>query len=183
MEESKRVKDAIFQLTENLGTIGQFMLGEVRAFLRKSRGATREEFMAAVDQIARSMKQSGKLAIGDIERAASEIKKNWKLLDDERKLEWETFLTEVKSRLQKIGEVSQDTFNIAVDHAKKTIDKQWSATGRVGEEQVKAFQENTEKMAEALRGQWSVFRETMERTGKKIDKAVHAAWEELRKKE
>lgn len=183
MEESKRVRDAIFELKDNLGTIGEFMLGEVRGFLHKSRGATREEFMNAVGQIARSAKQSGKWAIGDIERAATEIKKNWKLLDDESRLDWETFLTEVRTRLQKLGEVSQDTFNIAVEQAKKTLDKQWSATGRVGEDQIKALQTNTDKMAEAVRGQWGVFRETMGKTGKKLDKAIHAAWEELRKKE
>ena len=38
------------------------MLGEARVFLTKSWGASREEFYIAVDQVSRTMKQSGKLA-------------------------------------------------------------------------------------------------------------------------
>ena len=46
------VKDAITELVDNLGTVGVFMLGETRALLRRSWGASRQEFMAAVDQAA-----------------------------------------------------------------------------------------------------------------------------------
>ena len=38
-------------------------------------------------------------------------------------------------------------------------------------------------MAKAVKEQWSVFRDVMDKTGKKIDRAVEAAWEELKKKD
>ena len=70
-----------------------------------------------------------------------------------------------------------------MDQAKKTLDRQWTATGRVGEEQLKACQERSEEMAKAFRDQWQTFLDQMEKTGRKVDRAVQAAWEELRKKE
>jgi len=88
MTDKRNVKDSIAELKDNLGTIGLFMVAEVRAFLRKSWGGSREEFMAALDQVARSLKQSGKLAAEDVERAVADIKKNWELLDAQRNLEW-----------------------------------------------------------------------------------------------
>lgn len=183
MEESKKLSASVSELMDNLSTIGLFMLGEVRSFLRKSWGASREEFMAAVDQVAKSMKQSGKMATGDIERAVDEIKANWKLLDQESSLEWETFFDEVKTRLKTIGDVSRETFDLTVDQAKRSLDRQWSATGRLGEDQLKGFRDNSAKMAEAMQGQWNVFWDTMEKTGKRVDRAMQAAMDELKKKE
>lgn len=182
-EESRKLGESVSELVGNLSTIGLFMLGEVRSFLRKSWGASREEFMAAVDQVAKTMKQSGKMASGDIERAADEIKKNWKILNKESSLEWETFFEEIKTRLKAMGDISRETFDLTVDQAKRSLDRQWSATGRLGDEQLKGFRDHSEEMAKAFRGQWTVFWDTMEKTGKKVDRAMQAAWEELKKKE
>jgi len=177
------VTEAVAELMENLGTIGVFMLGECRAFLRKSWGTSREEFFAAVDQTASTMKKSGKMAAEDIERAASKIKDSWELLNQERNLEWDSFLGELKTRLKTIGNVTQETFDLCVNQASEALDKQWTATGRLGEDQIKAIQSHSEEMAKSFRAQWATFRDYMEKTGKKIDRAVEAAWEELKKKD
>ena len=84
MKPPPDVKETIAELVENLGTVGAFMLSESRAFLRRSWGASREEFMAAVDQIARNMKQSGKMAVQDVETAAEKVKQSWEVLDRKR---------------------------------------------------------------------------------------------------
>ena len=138
MEPSGRneIKQTIVELVQNLGTVGLFMLSEARSFLRKSWGASREEFFAAVDQTARTMKQSGKMAAEDIERAAEKIKASWDILNKEKNLDWDTFLTELKSRLERIGDISRQTFDMCVNQAKDVLDKQWNATGRVGEETI-----------------------------------------------
>ncbi|MGB6063288.1 MAG: hypothetical protein WBG50_00665 [Desulfomonilaceae bacterium] len=183
MEQKSNFKDAITELMDNLGTVGMFMLGEARSLLRKSWGASRQEFMDAVDQAARTMKQSGKMASGDIERAAEKLKQSWDLLQKEKKLEWDSFFTELTTRLKTIGNVTQDTFNLCVNQAREVLDKQWEATGRLGEEQIKLFEEQSARMAKAVKDQWSVFRDVMEKTGKRIDRAVDAAWEELKKKD
>ena len=183
MDQSPDPKETIARLMENLGTIGAFMLSEARAFLRKSWGASKEEFMAAVDQIARNMKQSGKMAAADIEAAAEQVKKSWDILDKEKKLDWDNFLKEIRTRLDTIGKITEETFNLVVEQAKSVLDKQWTAMGRLGEEQLKAFQQQTEQMAKAMGSQWEVFRDTMEKTGKRIDRALDAAWEAWKKKE
>ena len=64
------------------------MLGEARVFLTKSWGASREEFYMAVDQVSRTMKQSGKLAVDDIDRAAAQDQQSWDLLVQEKTLDW-----------------------------------------------------------------------------------------------
>lgn len=184
MDQEKRdVKESVAELMENLGTIGVFMLNEARAFLRKSWGASREEFMEAVDQTARTMKQSGKMAASDIERAAEQVKNSWSLLNQDKDLEWDNFLKELTGRLNTMGDLTKDTFDLCVNQAKDTLDKQWTATGRLGEEQLNAVQQQTEQMAKAFKNQWSVFWDAMEKTGKKIDRAVDAAWEEMKKKD
>lgn len=177
------VKEAIAELMENLSTVGIFMLGESRAFLRKSWGASREEFMEAVDRTAQTMKRSGQTAVDDIERAADRIKQSWELLDREKKLDWDSFLADLTTRLKTLGEVSQDTFDLCVNQAKEAMDKQWTAFGRLGEEQMKAVQSQSEQMAQAFKQQWSVFLDGMEKTGKKVERAVDAAWRELSKEE
>jgi hypothetical protein len=183
MEPKNNVKDAITELMDNLGTVGVFMLGEARSLLRKSWGASREEFMAAVDQTARTMKQSGKMAAGDIERATEKVKQSWEILQKEKNLEWDNFFNDLTTRLKTVSNVTQETFERCVNQARDMLDKQWEATGRLGEEQLKVFQEHSEKMAKAFKEQWSVFRDAMEKTGKKIDRAMEAAWEEMKKKD
>ena len=183
MERKNDVKDAITELVDNLGTVGVFMLGEARALLRRSWGSSRQEFMAAVDQAAKTMKQSGKMAGEDIERAAEKVKQSWEVLQKEKNLEWDSFFNELTSRLKTIGNVTQETFELCVNQAKDILDKHWEATGRLGEEQLKVFQGQSEKMAKAVKEQWSVFRDVMDKTGKKIDRAMEAAWEELKKKD
>jgi len=183
MNHSPDPKETIARLMENLGTVGAFMLSEARAFLRKSWGASREEFTAAVDQIARNMKQSGKMAAEDIEAAAEQVKKSWDILDKEKKLDWDNFLNEIRTRLDTIGKITEETFNLVVNQAKGALDKQWTAMGRLGEDQLRAFQQQSEQMAKAMGCQWEVFRDTMEKTGKRIDRALDAAWEAWKRKE
>jgi hypothetical protein len=148
------VREAIVELTDNLGTIGVFMLGEARAFLTKSWGASREEFYTAVDQVSRTMKQSGKMAVDDIDRAADKIKQSWDLLIEENGLDWDSFLNELKNRLAALGSFSKDTFDVCVDQAAETLDKQWTSVGRVGEDQVKYAQEQLGYMSSAVKSQW-----------------------------
>lgn len=183
MDQSPDPKETIAKLMENLGTIGAFMLSEARAFLRKSWGASREEFMSAVDQIARNMKQSGKMAADDIEAAAEQIKRSWAILDKEKDMDWDNFLTEIKTRLNTIGTVTEETFDLVVNQAKDVLDKQWTAVGRLGEEQLKALEAQSEQMAKIVKCQWDVFQDTMEKTGKRIDSALDAAWEAWKKKD
>jgi len=182
MTDKRNVKDSIAELKDNLGTIGLFMVAEVRAFLRKSWGGSREEFMAALDQVARSLKQSGKLAAEDVERAVADIKKNWELLDAQRNLEWEAFLDDVKSRLSLIGDVSKETFDQAVDFAQKRLVSQWEAAGRPGEDLLKSVQSYADKMGGNFKDQAGLFRDAITETGKRIDRAFQAFMEELRKK-
>lgn len=183
MDETTDVKKSIAELMDNLGTIGLFMLSEARSFLRKSWGASREEFFRAVDQAARTMKQSSKLATDDIERTAAQIKKSWELLDREKQLDWDRFFKEMGDRLKTVGDVSREAFELTVNQARDVLDKQWEATGRLGEDQLKAFQNQSEQMAQAVKGQWNVFWEYMDKTGKKVDRALTAAWDELKKKD
>ncbi len=185
MESSgpSNIKDTISELMQNLGTVGLFMLSEARSFLRKTWGASREEFFAAVDQTARTMKQSGKMAAGDIERAAEKIKASWDVLNQEKNVDWDTFLKEVRSRLELLGSVTRETFEFSVNHAKEVLDKQWTATGRVGQEQLNSVRKQSEEMAEAFKKQWEVVRNKLEDAGKRIDRAIEAALEELKKKD
>lgn len=182
MEKSDQtVRETIAELSDNLGTVGVFMLGEARVFLTKSWGASREEFYVAVDQVSRTMKLSGKLAVDDIDRAADKIKQSWDLLVQEKTLDWDAFLNELKNRLAGLGNVSKDTFDLCVNQAAVTLEKQWTAFGRIGENQAKYAQEQIGDMATAIKSQWEVYWETMQKTGNKIDRAVNAAWEELKK--
>jgi hypothetical protein len=177
------VREALAELMENLGVVGMFMLKEVRSLLKKSWGSSREEFMASLDKVVRNMKQSGKWAAEDIERTASRIRQSWEIFDQQKDRDWDTFLSEVKKRLDTIGDVTKETFDLAVNQAKETLDRQWTAMGRLGEDQLKALQEQSENMANLFKQQWGVFRESLEKTSKKIDRAVEAAWEELKKKD
>ncbi|MFA6221039.1 MAG: hypothetical protein WC647_01860 [Desulfomonilaceae bacterium] len=182
MEKNEQgVRAAVTELADNLGVIGVFMLGEARAFLVKSWGASREEFFVAVDQISKTMKQSGNMAVDDIDRAADKIKQSWDLLIQEKCLDWDAFFSELKNRLAALGNVSKDTFDLCVDQAAETLDKQWTAFGRVGENQVKYTQEQIGYMASSVKSQWDVIWDTMQQTGDKIDRAVDAAWEEFKK--
>ncbi len=183
MDESRKTKENISELIENLGAIGMFMLSETRALLRRSWGASKEEFKAAVEQTATNMKKSAKWAAEDIERTASKVIQSWELLDAQKRADWDAFLSEIRTRLDTIGNVTEETFNLCVDKAKEALDKQWTAMGRIGEEQLAWWQNQSDQMAKVFKQQWGVFWDTMEKTGKKVDRAVDAAWEELRKKD
>ncbi|MFC1834140.1 hypothetical protein ACFL2Q_05325 [Thermodesulfobacteriota bacterium] len=182
MEESKDLKEVVQELADNLGTVGLFMLGETRALMKKSWGASKEEFMDAVDKASDSMKKSGKVAWEDIDRASDQIKKNWELFDRHNNLEWGTFLSEFQARMKTIGEVTHETFDLSVDQAKKTLDSYWTASGRVGEDQFKALQKGSEDMAEAFKKQWDFFCDHVEKTGKTVERATEAVWDELKKR-
>jgi hypothetical protein len=127
------------------------------------------------------MKQSGQLAVGDIDRAADKIKQSWGLLVQEKALDWDAFLSDLKSRLAALGDVSKDTFDLCVNQTAEALDRQWTAFGRISEDQAKYAQEHIGAMAGAIKSQWGVFWDTMQKTGSKIDKAVDAALEELKK--
>jgi hypothetical protein len=180
-KDDQSAREAVVELADNLGTVGVFMLAEARAFLRKSWGASREEFYVAVDQASRTMKQSGQLAVGDIDRAADRIKQSWGILVQEKALDWDAFLSDLKSRLAALGDVSKDTFDLCVNQTAEALDRQWTAFGRIGEDQAKYAQKHIGVMAGAIKSQWGVFWDTMQKTGNKIDRAVDAAWEELKK--
>ncbi len=181
MEQNAKIREEMRQLMDNLSTVGLFMLGEVRSALNKGWGGSREEFTATVDRVANNMKQSSKIAAEDVERAAERIKKNWKVLDEQNAQEWQVFLDEMKNRLNAIGELSRETFDLSVEQTKKTLDRQWTSTGRLGDEQLKTIEKQTANMAELFKGQWNTFRDQMEKTGKRVDRALNAAWEELKK--
>jgi hypothetical protein len=182
-DRTSNVKEAIVELLDNLGTIGLFMLAEARSFLRKSWGASREEFVAAVDKAARTMKQSGKIAAEDVERTADKIKQSWELLNSEKDMDWDNFQKELTSRLRTMGDVTRETFDLCVNQARDVLDKQFKTAARLGDEQFQALRKQTEQMAEAVKSQWQTFSDHMEKTGKRIDRAMEAAWEEFKKKE
>ena len=144
-------------------------------------GELLERNFLPVDQISKTMKQSGNMAVDDIDRAADKIKQSWDLLSNEMALDWDAFLNELKNRLAAIGNLSKETFDLCVDQTAETLDKQWTAFGRVGENQVKYAQDQVGAMATAIKSQWEVYWKTMQQTGDKIDRAVDAAWEEFKK--
>ena len=102
MESTSKSKKAIEELVSNLGTNAEFMIGEVRAFLRKATtisGAAAQEavplkaqFDNAVDQAAKVMAQTGKLSKEDIQRATDKIKDSYELFQQEKDQEWDAFL-------------------------------------------------------------------------------------------
>ena len=56
-------------------------------------------------------------------------------------------MSDLKNRLAALGTVSKDTFDLCVDQAAVTLDKQWKVFGRVGENRVKYAQEQIGHMA------------------------------------
>ncbi len=180
MDKHSGRKETIEELFDSLGTVGMFMLGEVRAALRK--GVTsREEFFATLDKTARIMKQSGKMATEDIERAAQKIRDSWETLDVQGKDDWDKFLGEVKSRMTTLGDVTQETFNLAVDYGTKRLHDSWEATGRLGEEQLKFLEKQTQDMSGFVRANWGIFSKHLRDKGDRVERAFDAAWEELKK--
>ncbi len=177
------VRDSIAELMGNIGTVGVFMLGEIRVFLKNSWGASKEEFLAAVDKTTTNLKRSGQMAVGDIEMASAKIKDAWEILDRERNLDWDNFITDLKQRLKILGSVSKDTFELCLNQAKELIDKKWTAFGRLGEDRVKQAHEHSDEIAEALKTRLGSLLETARKTGKKLDRALDAAWNEMKKKD
>ena len=46
-----------------------------------------------------------------------------------------------------------------------------------------SVRKQSEEMAEAFKKQWDVVRDKLQDASKRIDRAIEAAWEELKKKE
>ncbi len=176
------VRDSIAELIGNIGTVGVFMLGEIRVFLKNSWGGSREEFFAAVDKTATNLKRSGKMAISDIETASAKIKDAWEILDRERNLDWDNFLADLKQRLKKLGALSKETLGLCLNQAKELLDKQWTALGRIGEDRLKQVQENSDDFANTLKSGLGTLFNRARKTGKKLDRAIDAAWNEIKKK-
>ena len=174
MEDDKKVKDAVNELMDNLLTIGKFNATEVGAFFKRVQGASWSQMTDAVDKLSKSMKQSGKWAINDVERTAKQIHES---------IEWEKFLKSVRQQLENVSKVTQDVFETAVNRATTTFVETWQQQGKPGEEQIKVFQNKAKDMSEAFKKQWSTVEEQMQKTGSKIDRAMNAAWEELKKDE
>jgi hypothetical protein len=70
-----------------------------------------------------------------------------------------------------------------VDFAQKRLVSQWDAAGRPGEELLSSVQSYAEKMGGALKEQAGLFTGVITETGKKIERALQAALDELRKKD
>lgn len=177
------VRDSISELVGNIGTVGIFMLGEIRVLLKKSWGSSREEFRAAVDQAAINLKRSGNLAMGDIETASTKIKDAWDTLDKERNIDWDSFLGDLKHRLKLIGEVGRDAINLCVKQTGEVLDKKWTAFGRIGEEHVRHAQEQSGEIAKVVKDGLGNLLDNVQKTGKKLDNALDAAWNEIKKKD
>ena len=174
MADDNKVKDAVSELMDNLLTIGKFNATEVGAFFKRMQGASWSEMTDAVDKLSKSMRQSGKWAVNDVERTAKQINES---------IEWEKFLSSVRQQLESVNKVTQDVFETAVNKASTTFGETWRQQGKPGEEQVKAFQEKAKDMGEAFKKQWNIVEDQMKKTGSKVDRAVNAAWEELKKDE
>ncbi|MGC8604028.1 MAG: hypothetical protein ACP5VS_10095 [Desulfomonilaceae bacterium] len=177
------VRDSITELIGNIGTVGVFMLGEIRVFLKNSWGASKEEFLAAVDKTATNLKRSGKMAVSDIEIASAKIKDAWEILDQERNLDWDSFLFDLKQKLKKLGELSKDTLGLCLNQAKELLDKKWTAFGRIGEDRLKQAQENSEEIAKILKTRVGALIQKARKKGKRFDQALGAAWNEMKKKD
>ena len=177
------IRDSITELIGNIGTIGVFMLGEIRVFLKNSWGASREEFFAAVDKTATNLKRSGKMAIGDIETASAKIKDAWEILDREKDLDWDNFINDLKQKLKILGTLTKDTIGLCLNQARELLDKKWTAFGRIGEDRVKQAQEQSDEIAEVLKTRLGSLFETARKTGKKLDRALNTAWNEMKKKD
>jgi ElaB/YqjD/DUF883 family membrane-anchored ribosome-binding protein len=176
------VKKAIDELMENLDTIGMFMLAEVRHFLRTSGDVSKEEFMQEVNKISKSMEQSGKMATEDVARAAERIKGAWSELEQERREDWEQFRDELETKLSSMENLSKETYELCVNQVKESLERQWTAMGRVGEDQVNTVRNYSEDLASQFKDQWTTFKNTFDETGNRVDRALRAAWSELNKK-
>jgi hypothetical protein len=183
MDDKSDVREAFSQLLDNLGMIGSFMLREVWSLLRMSWGASREEFLAALDKVKKNMIESGKWAADDIEKTSQRILQSWDLLNEHKDAESKAFFSEVRDKLEKIGSITKENFDAGVTAAKETLDSQWKSMGKLGEDQIRVVQEQTGHWADALKGQWDVVKDNLEKTGKKVDRAISAALDELKKKD
>lgn len=179
--DQNKVKEAVSELMDNLGTVGSFMLGETRALLHRTRNASREEFMAALDRSVKNMKESGKWARDDIERAAEQIRGNWRLVNEDAERDREAFMARLSENMKKMGEITEDTFDLAVNQTKEALDRYWTATGRLGDAQLEEMRKRYERMAEEFKKNRETFRESLKKSGDKFERAVRAAWTELTK--
>lgn len=181
MQSQKDFKETVSQLTSNLGTTAMLMLTEVLNSLERGWAASKREFDLTVDRVAEAAKISGNMAAQEVEQAADQIKQTWEVLHEQNKRDLDSFVSELKVRLEKMQELNQETFNLAVDQAKETLDKQWEAVGRVGENQVRLLHRVSEQMAESFKDKWTFFYDQFQRSGQRVERALHAALEELKK--
>lgn len=179
--ENPNVKQTIGELWENLGTTGRLLLTQVRDSMEQGFNVSREEFKATVDRVAASMKASGEMASTDIERAQQQLKNNWETLQQENTRQWESFMDELKKRLEAMEKINRETFDMAVNQAKEAFDRHWAATDRVGEEYVRQAQKRSEEMADVFKKNWESFRDTVEESGKRWERAFKAFRDEMNK--
>jgi hypothetical protein len=184
VSEEKDARSTFIELMENLGVVGSFMLDEVLANSNKKNwGASREEFFKNVDQVAVTLRKSGKWAVEDVDRAADELKRNWEVLRAENAAEWQIFLDELRKKLAESRTISQETFELAVTHATKMLENSWHALGKPGETYLELLRKRAVDMADEFKDQYDIFRKRMDETEDRIDDSVEAAWEEIKKRE
>jgi hypothetical protein len=191
MESTSKSKKAIEELVSNLGTNAGFMIGEVRAFLRKATvisGAVSQEavplkaqFDNAVDQAAKVMAQTGKLSKEDIQRAADKIKDSYELFQQEKDQEWDAFLKEMGNQIQKAKNVDQEVFKQSVEQAKKKMQEHLASVQGFGEDQKQVIAAYTDDMSSKATGMWQRLKSNLEEGGDKIHRAIEAAAAELKK--
>ncbi len=191
MESTSKSKKAIEELVSNLGTNAEFMIGEVRAFLRKATtisGAAAQEavplkaqFDNAVDQAAKVMAQTGKLSKEDIQRATDKIKDSYELFQQEKDQEWDAFLKEMGNQIQKAKNVDQEVFKQSVEQAKKKMQEHLASVQGFGEEQKQVIAAYTDDMSSKATGMWQRLKSNLEEGGDKIHRAIEAAAAELKK--
>jgi hypothetical protein len=191
MESTGKAKKAINELASNLGTNTDFMVGELRAFFRKSAAISEEaseaasplktQFDEAVDQAGKVMMQTGKLSEEDIRRAADRLKDSYELFLQEKDQEWDDFVQEIGKELQAAGQVDQETFQKSVAQAKKTMLEHLVAAQGYGEEHKQMIEAYTADMSTKAAGMWELLKSNLEEGGQKIDRAVEAAARELKK--
>ena len=132
METQTDFKETVSRLTENLGTTATLMLSEVLNSLEKGWTASKKEFDLTVDRVAETTKASSEMAAHEVEQAAENIKRTWDVLHEQNKRDLDSFVAELKPRLERIRELNRETYNLAVDQTKETFNRQWEAVGRAG---------------------------------------------------
>jgi hypothetical protein len=167
------------------------MVGEVRAFLRKSSTALdtaseaiapqKAQFDKAVDQAGKVMAQTGKMTQEDISRATGKMKDAFELFLQEKDLEWNDFVKEVGAVLENANQIDKESFQQSVDQAKQKLHEQLESVQGFGEEQQESIEAYLSEMSTKAEGMWEQIKSSVEEGEQKIDRAIEAAAEELKK--